>query len=178
MLFREYLEERGLPHRVNLFATDIDQDALAAARAGVYLHNIVADVSPERLQRFFVREAAGYRVKPKIRESVVFAVRNVITDAPFTRLDLLSCRNLLICLGADLQKRLVPRFYDSLKPGGCLFLGTSETIGGFTDLFAVQDPKWKLYQRRESAGPPRIHPAPEDTGKESPERGAGPGPGS
>ena len=156
ILFREYLEEHGHRHRVNLFATDIDEDAIAAARAGVYLHNIAADVSPGRLQRFFVKEGDGYRIGQEIRESVVFAVQNVIKDAPFTRLDLLSCRNLLIYLGAELQNQLVPLFHYSLNPGGCLFLGTSESIGGFTDLFSVQDPKWKLYQCRESAA--AIHP--------------------
>ena len=151
MLFREYLEEHGQHRRVNLFATDIDEDAIAAARAGAYLQNIAADVSPERLQRFFVKEDAGYRIKQEVRESVVFAVQNVIKDAPFTRLDLLSCRNLLIYLGADLQNQLVPLFHYSLNPGGCLFLGASETTGGFTDLFSVQDPKWKLYHRRDVA---------------------------
>lgn len=151
MLFREYLEEHGHHRRVNLFATDIDEDAIAAARVGSYLQNIVADVSPERLQRFFVKEDAGYRIKLEIRESVVFAVQNVIKDAPFTRLDLLSCRNLLIYLGTELQNQLLPLFHYSLHPGGCLFLGGSENIGGFTDLFSVQDPKWRFYQRRESA---------------------------
>ena len=121
ILFREYLEEHGHRHRVNLFATDIDEDAIAAARAGVYLHNIAADVSPGRLQRFFVKEGDGYRIGQEIRESVVFAVQNVIKDAPFTRLDLLSCRNLLIYLGAELQNQLVPQFHYSLNPGGCLF---------------------------------------------------------
>ena len=135
ILFREYLEEHGHHHRVNLFATDIDEDAIAVARAGAYLHNIAADVSPERLQRFFVKEGAGYRIRQEIRESVVFAVQNVIKDAPFTRLDLLSCRNLLIYLGAELQNQLLPLFHYSLNPGGCLFLGTSESIGGFTTSF-------------------------------------------
>ena len=135
ILFREYLEEHGQHRRVNLFATDIDEDAIAAARAGAYLHNIAADVPPGRLQRFFVKEGDGYRISQEIRESVVFAVQNVIKDAPFTRLDLLSCRNLLIYLGAELQNQLVPLFHYSLNPGGCLFLGTSESIGGFTDLF-------------------------------------------
>jgi two-component system, chemotaxis family, CheB/CheR fusion protein len=151
MLFREYGEEHGYHRRVNLFATDIDEEAIATARAGVYLQNIAADVSPERLERFFIKEGAVYRIKQEVRESVVFAVQNVIKDPPFTRLDLLSCRNLLIYLGTDLQDQLVPLFHYSLKPGGCLFLGTSETIGGFTDLFSIQDPKWKFYQRRESA---------------------------
>ena len=156
MLFREYLEEHGHHRRVNLFATDIDEEAIAAARAGAYLQNIVADVSPEWLQRFFVKEDAGHRIKQEIRESVVFAVQNVIKDAPFTRLDLLSCRNLLIYLGAELQNQLLPLFHYSLHPGGCLFLGSSETIGGFTDLFSVHDQKWKFYQRRESTM--AIHP--------------------
>ena len=156
MLFRESFEEHGPHRRVNLFATDIDEDAIAVARAGTYLQNIAADVSHERLQRFFVKEDNGYRISQEIRESVVFAVQNVIKDAPFTRLDLLSCRNLLIYLGAELQNQVVPLFHYSLKTGGGLFLGTSESIGGFTDLFSVQDPKWKLYQRRESAS--AIHP--------------------
>ena len=98
------------------------------ARAGTYPPNIVQDVLPERLHRFFVKDEAGYRVKKEIREMVVFAIQNVIKDPPFTRLDLVSCRNLMIYLEPELQERLIPAFHYALKPGGVLFLSPSESI--------------------------------------------------
>lgn len=155
MALREYLDEHHCECKVNIFATDLDEVAITAARAGLYPLNISADVSPERLQRFFVEEESGYRIKRDIREGVVFATQNIIKDAPFTRLDLLSCRNLLIYLESELQNKLFPLFHFSLNPGGVLFLGSAETIGQFTDLFAGLDRKWKFYQRRESAAAAR-----------------------
>jgi len=151
MAFREYLDEHRCEYKINIFATDLDEEAITAGRAGLYPLNISADVSPERLQRFFVKEESGYRIKKDIREWVVFATQNVIKDAPFTRLDLLSCRNLLIYLESELQNKLLPLFHYSLNPGAVLFLGSAETIGQFTDLFTGLDRKWKFHQRRESA---------------------------
>ena len=114
--------------------------------------NIAADVSSERLQRFFRKEQSGYRVAPAIRGLVTFALQNVLGHPPFTKLDLLSCRNLLIYLDPELQKKLLPLFHYSLNPGGLLFLGSAETIGGFSDLFTPLAAKARLYQRNASAG--------------------------
>ena len=136
---------------LQIFATDLDRDAIDKARAGVYPANITADVSPERLRRFFIQEERGYRVGKEIREMTVFAPQNVIMDPPFTKLDILVCRNLLIYLTAELQKKLIPLFHYSLNPGGVLFLGSAETIGPFTDLFAPLDAKARIYRRLDTA---------------------------
>jgi two-component system CheB/CheR fusion protein len=121
---------------LQLFATDLDRDAIDKARQAVYPDNIAAEVSPEQLSRFFSKEERGYRVCKEIREMVIFAPQNLIMDPPFTKLDILSCRNLLIYLAPEMQKKLLPLFYYSLNPGGILFLGNAETIGGFTPRFS------------------------------------------
>lgn len=152
MLVRECLEDLGLEGqvKVQIFATDIDRDAVEKARQGVYSPSILHDVSPERVRRFFVKEDGTYRIHKQIREMVVFAPQNVIMDPPFTKLDLLCCRNLLIYFTAELQKKVIPLFHYSLSPGGVLFLGTSETVGSFSDLFTTLDNKWKIFRRRET----------------------------
>ncbi|MFT5693781.1 MAG: two-component system CheB/CheR fusion protein [Oceanicoccus sp.] len=133
---------------VQIFGTDIDQDAINLARAGIYPTSIEADVSEKRLKLFFSREPDGqYRINRTIREMLVFAPQDVIKDPPFTKLDILSCRNLLIYLGSELQKKLLPLFHYSLKPEGVLFLGSSETIGQHTDLFTVAEKKCKVFRR-------------------------------
>lgn len=150
IILQEYMEEHNLDLRVQVFATDISEDAINQARTGLYPPNIAMDVTPERLQRFFTKEQEdGYRVKKTIREMVIFAVQNIIRDAPFTHLDLISCRNLLIYLEPEIQNELIPLFQYSLNPQGILFLGTSESIGGFQDLFSVIDRKWKIFQARQ-----------------------------
>lgn len=136
---------------LQIFATDLDRDAIDKARQGLFPENVAADVSPERLRRFFAREDRGYRVCKEIREMVIFAPQNLIMDPPFTKLDILSCRNLLIYLTAEVQKKLIPLFHFSLAPGGVLFLGSAETIGAGTDLFAPLNGKSRIYQRKESA---------------------------
>ena len=136
---------------LNIFATDLDKDAIDKARHGVYPANVAADLSPERLTRFFTKFERGYRVAAEIREMVVFAPQSLILDPPFTKLDILSCRNLLIYLAPEMQKKLIPLFHYSLAPGGILLLGSAETIGGFTDLFASLGGKTRLYRRTESA---------------------------
>ena len=146
ILLAEYMEEIRQEFKVLLFATDLDDDAIAVARAGFYPPNIAQDMSSERLRRFFSKEDAGYRVKKHIREMVVFAIQNVIKDPPFTRLDLLSCRNLMIYLEPEVQSRLIPAFHYALKPGGVLFLSPSESIGNFPDLFSAANRKFKLYR--------------------------------
>jgi len=153
--FKETLEQ--LKPRENftlqIFATDLDRDAIDKARQGVYPANIAADVSPERLRRFFIQEGSGYRVGKEIREMVTFATQNVIMDPPFTKLDIIICRNLLIYLTPELQKKLLPLFHYSLNPGGILFLGSAETVSTFTDLFAPLNTKTRLFRRRESVLP-------------------------
>ena len=153
IVFKEALEQLKPARNTTLqiFATDLDRDAIEKAREGVFPANIAADVSPERLGRFFVQVERGYQVAKSIREMVIFAPQNVIMDPPFTKLDILSCRNLLIYLTPELQKKLLPLFHYSLNPGGFLFLGNAETIGDFTDLFAPLDGKSRLYRRLESA---------------------------
>ncbi|HEX8109061.1 MAG TPA: chemotaxis protein CheB, partial [Kofleriaceae bacterium] len=149
IVFREVLEPIKTLRNINvqIFATDIDRRAIEKARLGIYPENIAADVSPERLRRFFVRDDRGYRVSKDIRETVVFAPQNVLTDPPFTKVDIVSCRNLLIYLSGEVQKRLIPLFHYCLNPGGALFLGTAETIGSFTNLFVPLDGRTRLYRR-------------------------------
>jgi chemotaxis methyl-accepting protein methylase len=140
-------------YTLQIFATDLDRDAIDKARQGVYPANIAADVSPERLHRFFIKEENGYRAGKEIREMVTFATQNIIMDPPFTKLDILVCRNLLIYLTPELQKKLLPLFHYSLNPGGVLFLGSAETVSAFTDLFAPLNIKSRLFRRRESVLP-------------------------
>ena len=152
MVFKEAVE-RVKPagnFSLQVFATDLDRDAIDRARAGVYPANIAADVSAERLHRFFVQDELGYRVGKPIREMVIFAPQNVVMDPPFTKLDILVCRNLLIYLDLEMQKKLLPLFHYSLNPGGVLFLGTAETIGAHSDLFAPLAGKMRFYRRIES----------------------------
>jgi len=151
ILLAERQEALKQSFQVQVFATDIDSQAIATARSGLYPASIAADISPERLARFFTAEPNGsaYRIHKAIRDLLVFSEQNVIKDPPFSKLDLISCRNLLIYMGADLQKKLVPLFHYALLPGGFLFLGTSETVGEFSDLFAALDRKLKLYQRKD-----------------------------
>ena len=155
MAFKEALEQVKAKENFTLqiFATDLDQETIDKARQGIYPTNIVTDVSPERLKRFFIKEENGYRVNKNIREMLTFATQNVIMDPPFTKLDILLCRNLLIYLTPELQKKLLPLFHYSLNPGGVLFLGSAETIGPFTDLFTSLHIKSRLFRRRESVLP-------------------------
>ncbi|WP_419803095.1 CheR family methyltransferase [Mucilaginibacter sp.] len=137
--------------KIQIFATDLDKEAIETARAGIYHSNIVADVSQDRMERFFVKRNEKFQIKKELREMIVFAQHNLIKDAPFTRLDLLSCRNVMIYLNAELQKKIIPIYHYSLKPKGILLMGPAETIGGFTDMFAPIDPKWKIFERREGS---------------------------
>lgn len=152
ILFREFLTQKKLRLTVQIFASDLDSRAIDQARAGLYPVGIAEDLTPARLQRFFTKEDSGYLIKKEIRDLVVFAAHNILTDAPFTKLDLLSCRNLLIYLDAQAQRKILPLFHYALKPNGILFLGSSETIGEFEDLFSVIDRKWKLFKRTTESG--------------------------
>jgi two-component system CheB/CheR fusion protein len=151
MLMAEHQEALKHNFKVQVFATDIDSHAIAAARAGLYPASIAADITPERLARFFSPESgdSAFRIHKSIRDMLVFSEQNMIKDPPFSKLDLISCRNLLIYLDADLQKKLIPLFHYSLNPGGFLFLGTSETVSEFGNLFASLNRKSKLYQRKD-----------------------------
>ena len=151
ILMREAIETEGRHLGAQIFGTDLDNEAIDFARNSQYPAGIAADVPAPRLERYFVRGNGGYRVRKDIRDMAIFAVQNVIKDPPFTKLDLISCRNVLIYLNAELQKRLLPIFHYALQPGGLLFLGPAETIGGFTDLFEVADSKWKIFRRKETA---------------------------
>ena len=152
ILLHECMVELKLRFNIQIFGTDIDEEAIDTARAGLYPASILADVNAERLKRYFTKEDSGqYRIKKPVREMLVFAVQNIIQDPPFTKVDLLCCRNLLIYLGPEPQKKLLPIFHYSLKPGGILFLGSSETVGQAVDLFAVLDKKWKIYRKKPSA---------------------------
>ena len=139
------------PCAIQVFATDLNRDAIDKARQGFYAETITADVSPPRLSRFFTSEEHGYRVRKEIRDMVIFAPQNLIMDPPFTKLDILSCRNLLIYLAPEVQRKLIPLFHYSLNPGGLLFLGSAETIGSATDLFVPLNGKSRLYLRADSA---------------------------
>ena len=146
ILFRELMDGNHYKFNVQIYSTDLADDAVAIARMGVYPSSINLDISPERLRRFFIKEDSGYRIKKEIREMLVFAVQNVIKDPPFTKIDLISCRNLMIYLEPELQNRLIPIFHYALKPNGILFLSPSESIGNHTDLFETMNRKWKLYK--------------------------------
>jgi chemotaxis methyl-accepting protein methylase len=149
ILFLECIEELPDPPLVQIFATDIDELAIAKARDGYYTPNDAADVAPERLQRFFVKDGEGYRVQRNVREVVLFAVHNVINDPPFSHLDLVTCRNLLIYLNRAAQERLMQMLHFALNPGGYLFLGTSESIQSSNNLFVALDKDSHIFQRRQ-----------------------------
>jgi two-component system CheB/CheR fusion protein len=149
ILFSEAMNLLNKHFIVQIFATDIDADAIEHARLGVYPDSIAADLSTERLKHYFLKEENAYRVKKQIREMVVFATQNLVKDAPFSKLNLVCCRNVLIYMNAALQKKILPLFHYTLNPNGYLFLGTSETVGEFGDLFSAVDLKWKIFKRKQ-----------------------------
>jgi len=156
IVFKEALKKlKPAKHfSLQIFATDLDKDAIDRARAGLYPENIAADVSAGRLREFFAKsEHGGFCVKKEIRETVIFAPQNLVMHPPFTKLDLVTCRNLLIYLDAELQKKLMPLFHFSLNPSGILLLGSSETIGAATDLFSPLPGKSRVYRRLDSLRP-------------------------
>jgi len=152
IVFREALEEMQTANHYSLqiFATDLDSDAIEKARIGLYPENVITDISEKRLNRFFIKEDNGYQVCKEIREMVIFAPQNLIMDPPFSKIDLLTCRNLLIYLEPELQKRLLPLFHYSLNPGGFLVLGTSEHLSEHKGLFTTLSGKDKIYRREDS----------------------------
>lgn len=152
----EYLVSKSSMVPVQIFATDIDEQALEKARAGKYPENIAADVSPERLNKYFIKVEKGYQITKQIRDICIFAKHNIVKDPPFSKLDIISCRNLLIYLGPVLQKKVFPIFHYALSPHGFLLLGSSETVGRFADMFNVLDKKQKVYSKKVTAEMPHI----------------------
>ncbi|MBD2499481.1 chemotaxis protein CheB [Anabaena azotica] len=144
----EYLHNQGINKPIQIFATDINESAIEKARIGIYKHNQLIDVSRDRLQCFFVSIDDGYQISKPVRELCVFAKQNLIGDPPFSHLDLITCRNVLIYLSSAVQKKLLPIFHYGLNSTGFLMLGTSETVGEFTELFTLIDRKYKLYSRK------------------------------
>jgi two-component system, chemotaxis family, CheB/CheR fusion protein len=149
IIFSEYLGKNHKQAKLQLFGTDIDDRAVEKAREGLYPASIAADVNRKRLKRFFNKEGDFYRISKELRDCVVFSEQDLIQDPPFSRLNLLCCRNLLIYLDSATQKKLMPLFHYTLIPDGVLMLGSSETIGGFGKLFTTLDNKWKIFQRKE-----------------------------
>jgi two-component system CheB/CheR fusion protein len=149
IILREYMQKTNKQFGVQIFATDLDGKAIDIARNGVYSESLMSDINEEYLLKYFSKEAGFYRVAKNIREMVIFAPQNVFQDPPFTKMDLISCRNLLIYLNSKLQKQILPLFHYALKPGGILFLGSSESIGSFGNLFETIDNRWKLFSRKE-----------------------------
>jgi two-component system CheB/CheR fusion protein len=150
----EFLKEAATSTPIQIFATDVNDKAIEKARAGVYPESITADVSPERLRRFFTKVDGGYQINKSIRDMCVFARQDVTKDPPFSKMDLISCRNVLIYLGPVLQKKVIPLFHYALSSPGFLLLGTSETVGSFSDLFTLADKKHKIYAKKATATRP------------------------
>ena len=148
MLLCEHAAQLAAPPTLHVFATDLDEAVIKRAREGSYPPSIVADVSEERTQRFFTKEDRGYQVRRELREVVLFAVHDLLKDSPFSKLDLVTCRNLFIYLNPDAQKRALDIFHFALRSEGRLFLGTSETVDGAGELFETLDKKHRLYKRR------------------------------
>src|SRR5215470_3927422 len=148
MMLRDHMPEGRDAPRVQIFATDIDEHALELARTGRYPATIARDVPERRLKRYFMREDGTYRVVSELREACLFSTHNVLRDAPFSKLDLISCRNLLIYLTPEMQSRLIPLFHYALREGGYLLLGTSETVSRHTRLLNTIDKSHRIFQRR------------------------------
>ncbi|MGZ8937988.1 MAG: chemotaxis protein CheB [Limisphaerales bacterium] len=154
MAYTEFCDNIPRAPKLQVFATDINETVLEKARLGLYSKSQVADLSPQRLKRFFVEEKGGFRVGKPMRELCVFARQNVLSDPPFSRMDLISCRNLLIYLDVESHKRIFPNLHYALKPGGFLFLGASESVGSFTHLFSPVDKKQKIFLKKPSVTHP------------------------
>ncbi len=153
MAYTEFCDKRSGAPKLQIFATDLNDPLLEKARHGLYAKGVVADISAERLRRFFVEEQSGYRVCKSIRDLCVFARQNVLSDPPFSRMDLVSCRNMLIYIELALQKRILTNFHYALKAGGFLFMGASESIGTFTNLFEAVDRKQKIFSKKSGPAP-------------------------
>ncbi len=146
ILFKECMDELGKRFGVQLFGTDIDEAAIETARSGIYPLSIASDVGADRLKSYFARVNNAYRIRKDVREMMVFAIQDIIKDPPFIKMDLISCRNLLIYMEPELQRRIIPIFHYALKPGGALILGYSESVSEQNELFELIDKKWKIFR--------------------------------
>ncbi len=166
ILLAEVMERLGIPLTVQAFASDVETHAVHTARLGIYPENISADVSRQRLSRFFSHGGTNYHIKKSIRDNLVFSIHNLIKDPPFSKIDLISCRNLLIYLKPELQKKILKMFHYALNPGGHLFLGTSEAIGECADCFSALSLKHKIFKQRNVVPAYRytMNPLPEPAG--------------
>ena len=170
IVFKEVLEKikPQIGVKLQIFATDLDNDAIEFARKGIFPANIAAHVSPKRLNQFFVKTDEGYRVNTEIREMVVFAKHNIIMHAPFTKIDILSCRNLLIYMDSELQNKLLGLFYYSLNSEGIILLGNSETLGTRSHFFTPEDSKLKIFKRSVTSRAPELFDFPSSFSRTSP----------
>jgi two-component system, chemotaxis family, CheB/CheR fusion protein len=155
MLLREFLGDKIVDYRVQIFGTDLNEKGIQRARTGVYGETIAKQMSPDRLRRFFIKTDGGYRIEKSVRETCVFARHNLASDPPFSQIHLVTCRNLLIYLQPVLQKRIIPMLHYALHPSGLLLLGGSESVAGFPELFSLLDKKNKIYARKQA--PSRLH---------------------
>jgi two-component system CheB/CheR fusion protein len=144
----EFLGERAANTQIQIFATDVSEAIIQRARVGMYPESIAMDVAADRLKRFFQKVDGGYQISKTVRDACVFAKQDIGKDPPFSKLDMISCRNVMIYMGLLLQKRIVPLFHYALNPNGILFLGSSETVGSFADLFTSVDKKYKIYVKK------------------------------
>jgi two-component system CheB/CheR fusion protein len=171
----EFLGDRAASTQMQIFATDVSEGIIQKARNGVYPESIAIDVSADRLKRFFQKADGGYQISKTVRDACVFAKQDIGKDPPFSKLDMISCRNVMIYMGPLLQKRVIPLFHYALNPNGILFLGSAETVGGFTDLFVSLDKKYKIYAKKSLNVPvdfgflPRYEAEPEAPAKNRPE---------
>lgn len=156
ILFYEQMQELGIDCDVKIFATDLDRESIEYAGLGIYPESIVTDVSQDRLHRFFTKKENTFRVNPEIRRMVIFANHNVLQDPPFSAIDMISCRNMLIYLKPDVQQRVLGSFHFSVKRNGFLFLGSSETVGDLSGVFALIDTKWRIYQCKQKSTQKRV----------------------
>ncbi len=172
MVFKEAVEKKNYQNNISLqiFATDLDSEAIDVARKGVFAENISANVSPERLSRFFVETEEGYRIKTEIREMVVFAKHNITMHAPFTKIDIISCRNMLIYMEPELQKKILKLFSYSLNPNGIVVLGSSETLGNQNHLFSTVDDKLKIFKHSPTTQVTELSDFPSSFSQNSPTR--------
>lgn len=172
MLLLEYLDRQSIAPPMQLFATDLSEAAIETARTGWYSQSQVDGISPERLRRYFTPIQEGYQIKKTVRELIIFSRQNIIADPPFSQLDLISCRNLLIYLNTAAQRQVMPLLHYGLKPEGFLLLGSSETVGDFTNLFSLLDPKHKLYRKQPGNPPIDFHLLDRDTASDPSEAAA------
>jgi two-component system CheB/CheR fusion protein len=158
ILLRDYMNHSDQDHDVQIFATDLDEDAVEHARHGVFPQSVATDVPAQYLKRYFAQENSSFSVRREVRELIVFAPQNIASDPPFSRMDLISCRNLLIYLESSLQERLLWTFHYALRQGGFLFLGSSETVGKFHEQFDPIDRKWKIFRKRDQRNGAHVGP--------------------